>query len=247
MRLTFLAAAIFGVSVSAAAQSHEAAKPAAKTAPAPTDAPAAKPAPAPAEHAAPAAAKAGAGRATPVVSRVTAEPTPSAKAGEAAAAEDRLPAAKGKPKPLVSGAKAAGHGTEMPAGPRVSGLPAAKPAAEAAPAPSAHAAPAAHDEHPPGAAPTAIPAATRAAANPKAPVKLSTVHGRITAALAELRTESGSEAKGESDGHGEAKGAAAKGRPAPAARPRFVVSWPAARWHVAWRDDLDRVIVSWPD
>ncbi len=249
MHRLLCATAMICVAVSAAAQSHETATPAKKDAPTDAHAPAARPATAAAEHAAPAAAKAGGGRSGPVVSRITAAPAPAAKAGDAAAASDHAPVAKGKSKPLVSGAKGAAHEAEVPAGPRVSGSSAARPPAAAAPLPSEHAAPAAHNEHPAGAAPATKPTAPRVAGNPKAPVKLSTVHGRITAALAEFRAESGDDAKagGDGDGHGDARGGAARDRSMLPPKPRFVVSWPAVRWHVSWRDDLDRLIVSWPE
>lgn len=235
------------VAVSAAAQSHEAATPAKKDAPADAHAPAAKPAAAAAEHAPSPAAKAAAARPAPVVSRITAAPAPAATAGEGAAAAHEAPVAKGKPKPLVSGAKGTTHEAEVPPGPRVSGLATAKPPAASGHSQREHDAPAAHDEHPAAAVPTTTPAVPRAAGNPKAPVKLSAVHGRITAALAELRAESGGGSKAEGDGHGGAKGGAARGHVPSPGKPRFVVSWPAVRWHVVWRDDLDRLTVSWPE
>ena len=95
------------------------------------------------------------------------------------------------------------------------------------------------------------PAPAPAGVNPKAPAKLSTVHGRITAALAELRAETaaaksgGKHEGGKSDGGGEGHGEGKSAAPA-AAGPRFVVSWPTVRWRVAWRDDRERVTVAWP-
>ncbi|HUU34173.1 MAG TPA: hypothetical protein VMW48_08915 [Vicinamibacterales bacterium] len=218
MRWTCLATVMLCVAASAAAQSHEAAQPAAKTV---------------------------AGRSAPVVSRITVAPKPTvATADQGAVAGSHAPAAKAARKPVVSGARAAGgHGAEAPTGPRVSGVRAPK----ATPT-TAHGAPATHDEHASAAEPIAAPAplVSRTAANAKTPVQLSTVHGRITAALAELRAESGGETKDAGDGHATARGAA-KGHMSPATKPRYVVAWPGVRWRVAWPDDLDRLTVSWPE
>lgn len=165
-----LTTAMLCAAVTAAAQSHE---PAVKTA--------AKPA--------------------PLVSRITAAPKPTPPAADHGAAEVHAgAAAKGKAKPLETGATAPVTHAASPAAGAVA------------------------DAHVPPAAPAAaktLPA--------KGPVQLASVHGRLTAALAGL--------------HGEP---ASAHRPA-RATPRYVVSWPAARWRVAWRDDADRIVISWPE
>ena len=153
-----------------------------------------------------------------------------------AAAQSHEPAAKAgaKPAPLVSRITAAPKLTPPAAAePAVAeahgGAPVkskAKPLVSGATAPLAHAAaPPAHaaDAHAPAAA---VPAKAPVA---KGPVNLATVHGRLTAALAGLHEES------------------ARGHRTVPAQPRYTLTWPAARWRVAWRDDADRVVVSWPE
>ncbi len=167
------------------------------------------------------AAKTGA-KPAPVVSRITAapKPTPAAAAADHGEAEAHpAAAAKGKAKPLVSGATAPSAGAATPAAGHEAEAHARRSAA-ATRAPAAHAA-AAHAPAGPAAA-KAPPA--------KGPANLATVHGRLTAALAGLHDEP----------------ARTTHRPAPAP-PRYVVTWPAARWRVAWRDDADRVVISWPE
>lgn len=106
--------------------------------------------------------------------------------------------------------------------PLVSGSSRATSGSTPAPAPAEHAPAVAHGETKPAAAAAAAPAA-------KGPVALAKVHGRLTAALAGLHEEP------------------ARGRRAAPVPPRYTVTWPAARWRVAWRDDADRVVVSWPE
>jgi len=161
------------------------------------------------------AAKGGA-KVAPVVSRITASPkaTPQPAAEHDDAVAHGGAASAGKPKPLVSGAGRAPHVS------RVS--PSA--AAEHAPAehaPAVHAPVSAHGVEPAAAAVKA-PAV-------KGPVALATVHGRLTAALAELH---------------EAPTRLRRSGPAP---PRYTLTWPVARWRVAWRDGSERVVVSWPE
>ena len=149
-----------------------------------------------------------------------------------AAAQSHEPAAKGgaKPVPVVSRitaapkptpAPAAAHGeTEAQGGTASTGTP--KPTVSGpSRVPSAPRVPTpAPVDH--------APAAVAKAPAGKGPVNLATVHGRLTAALAGLHEEP------------------ARGRRTAPAPPRYVVTWPAARWRVAWRDDADRVVVSWP-
>ena len=106
--------------------------------------------------------------------------------------------------------------------PLVSGSSRATSGSTPAPAPAEHAPAVAHGETKPAAAAAAAPAA-------KGPVALAKVHGRLTVALAGLHEEP------------------ARGRRAAPVPPRYTVTWPAARWRVAWRDDADRVVVSWPE
>ena len=106
--------------------------------------------------------------------------------------------------------------------PLVSGSSRATSGSTSASAPAEHAPAVAHGETKPAAAAAAAPAA-------KGPVALAKVHGRLTAALAGLHEEP------------------ARGRRAAPVPPRYTVTWPAARWRVAWRDDADRVVVSWPE
>ncbi len=102
----------------------------------------------------------------------------------------------------------------------------AKPLVSGATASPAHgAAPAAHDANAHAPAAAVAPKAPVA----KGPVALATVHGRLTAALASLHEEP------------------ARGHRTIPAPPRYTLTWPAARWRVAWRDDADRVVVSWPE
>ncbi len=269
MRTLIAALVVFGLAASVAAQSHD---PEPKTA---KDAPeaAAKPG---SDHQAPAhgaeSAPAGPVKKTPTVSSIVARPKP-APAGEDAAHGDasahdgaakpagghvatsgRAKASQGareKGKPVVSGAagvvhKAApadDHGAapaaHAPAAAAQHGAakkPSAAPAhggtpSEHAAEPSAHDAPAAHG---------AVASKADAATAPKGPAKLSAVHGRIKAALADVQAETNGRAKGHSAG-----GAPAGRRPAPAA-PRYVVTWPSTRVHLAWADDTSRVVVAWP-
>ena len=112
--------------------------------------------------------------------------------------------------------------------PLVSGSSRATSGSTPAPAPAEHAPAVAHGEAKPAAAAAAAPAAPAAPAA-KGPVALAKVHGRLTAALAGLHEEP------------------ARGRRAAPVPPRYTVTWPAARWRVAWRDGSERVVVSWPE
>lgn len=135
-----------------------------------------------------------------------------------AAAQSHEPAAKG-------GAKPAPLVSRITAAPK----PTPQAAAEHAPAPASAAATGVHASAP--AHSEVKPTAAAAAKTPagKGPVNLATVHGRLTAALAGLHEEP------------------ARGRRSVPAPPRYTVTWPAVRWRVAWRDDSDRVVVSWPE
>ena len=133
------------------------------------------------------------------------------------AAQAREPTAKGGAKPK----------------PLVSGSSRATSGSTPAPAPAEHTPAVAHGEAKPAAAAAAAPATkglvAPAAPAAKGPVALAKVLGRLTAALAGLHEEP------------------ARGRRAAPVPPRYTVIWPAARWRVAWRDDADRVVVSWPE
>ena len=154
-----------------------------------------------------------------------------------AAAQSHEPPAKAgaKPAPLVSRITAAPKSTTQAAAEHVEAealgsapvKARAKPLVSGATALVAHAAaPAAThdaDAHAPAAA--VAPKASMA----KGPVNLATVHGRLTAALAGLHEEP------------------ARGHRTVPTPPRYTLTWPAARWRVAWRDDGDRIVVSWPE
>ncbi len=141
-------------------------------------------------------------------------------AGKAPPADAHQPPAKGRAKPLVSGARAA-------ATPDPAAVHAATPD-PAAVAPIEHMTPAS------GSAPPA-----------KSLVKLSTVHGRIQAALAELKRDAPEgDHRGAAD-HGGGAVSPTRLKSAEPARPGYAVTWPMPRWRVEW-PDADRILVAWP-
>ena len=163
------------------------------------------------------AAKGGA-KPAPLVSRITAAPKPTPKAAAEHGEADAPGAAAPTGKPKPL---VSGSGRV----PSVSTPAAAEhaPAPASAAATGVHASASAHSEVKPA------PAAAAKTPAGKGPVNLATVHGRLTAALAGLHEEP------------------ARGRRSVPAPPRYTVTWPVARWRVAWRDDSDRVVVSWPE
>ena len=220
-----LASVMLAIAVDARAQSHEPA--ATSTAASSKGAPAAAAGHDPAaadSHAAPVARKKG-----PTVSRL-APVTPVAKTDGAhapAAADTHAPTgyvATGA-RPRVGAAGGADHGDGAAARPKpvVSGLGATSSAAAAASThaddPDAHAP--AKDAEPPAAA----------RGTPPRPARLTDVHERLAAALAEARLPSTHEATpGASD----------------ARRPRVTLTWPKPRWQVAW-PAAGRVALTWPE
>lgn len=220
MHWAFLATAMLSVAVTAAAQSREsAAKPHE-----PVATPAAK------HSAAPAAVVAAV---APAPAEAHGE-TPGAKAGAVKVPIVSRITATPKPTAPAEGASAADtEGTSKKPKVLVSGA-TAFAVAKAGPAPH-------------GVEPAVMPAAH--VVDPRAPVKLATVPGRIAAALADLHAESKA-GQGDAEVHEGAKPAAAMARPrrgtAPAT-PRVVLTWPEVRWRVIWHDDVDRVTVSWPE
>jgi hypothetical protein len=133
----------------------------------------------------------------------------------------------------------------------VSGLGVSGPVTSAAPA---HAdVPAAYPSPPVSAATALVPAAAHAPvtgveapavvpAKATKPVRLSDVHERLAAALAELRTPSGhgpGAAAADAAAHGAAGASDAR-------RSRVVLTWPKPRWQVAWPAP-GRVALTWPE
>ncbi|MBP7777034.1 MAG: hypothetical protein KA371_07905 [Acidobacteria bacterium] len=248
---TWLATLVVCVAVDAAAQAHEpatvpakpaktVAKEAAAAAPAATAASAHQP-PSPGR------------RPAPVVSRISAspraaadsgghaepdghaEPAPAAKKGYVAIGASRRPpvgdhaaaepghAASGKPRPVVSGAAALqGRALAASAG--------AVDAATAAPSPP----PGAHSGDP-----------GPAVASDGKPTKLSVVHGRLAAALAEARTSSGAATPSAESAAGHAATPRQKPGEEGAAVPRVTLTWPEPRWLLTWPPQ-SRQATSWP-
>ena len=153
--------------------------------------------------------------------------------------------ASGKPKPVVSGAAAlrtpppAEHGGQAAA-------PSATPAAANAPARAAAgphaaethaAAPAAHADPAHAAPPVAAAPAARGAG--QKPAKLATVHERLTAVLAGIRSDTAHE------GVSAAQGGGHRGAETPSRAPRVALTWPGPRWQVAWPAP-GRIALRWP-
>ncbi len=200
-------------------------------------------------------------RPVPVVSRITLPPKPAAVPAadtEADAhAEPVQPVKKGyvptgAPRRSASGDHAdAGHGTAGKPKPIVSGaahpLTSTPAAGSGQPAESAHDAAAIVE----AALPTEVPApqgddhGPAVAAADRKPVKLSVVHGRIAAALAEARKAGGEAgpAAGEPAVHAAAPQHRTGGEAAPPAR--MSLTWPEPRWSVTWPDP-GRLVISWP-
>ncbi|MEP7116009.1 MAG: hypothetical protein ABI880_00395 [Acidobacteriota bacterium] len=223
MRLVLLATAIVCVAAPAAAQSHEPVAATHAPAPAPV-----KPAASDAGHTGPAETGQAAAPA-PAHAEASASPKPrTAKVPVVS----RITAT---PKPSAAPTEGAADGEAKRPRVLVSGAtPAMATTAESA----AHAA-----------APAASPTAPPRAVNPRAPVKLEAVHGRLAAALAGFRAESkGAKPNVEPDEPGATSlGGPRPHRDPPQTGPRYLISWPEVRWRVNWPDDLTRVAVSWPE
>lgn len=200
-------------------------------------------------------------RPAPVVSRITAAPQPVAGAGghgEADAHAAATPPAKRGYVPIGAsrrtaagdhGAADAGHGGSGKPKPLVSGASvvpvktATVSLDEHAGATGDHGAASSH-------APDAKPAsASRSDAGPplhsRKPVRLAEVHGRLAAALAEARKDSGGATAAAGDGSGEHGTSHAPTAGNGASTPRLKLTWPGPRWSLTW-PAAGRLPLAWP-